>query len=187
MRLSVQFLTILSMIGTGLGMAWLYDLYAWARKKLHLRFLLTFFFDVIYWLFFSFVVLFVLMKVNEGRLRVTLFFALFIGGILYFKIFSHPFMAVWDEIVRVVVALFRFIVRIIQMLLISPIKWILAGILTLVIGFCTGLWKGIWMLLRWFYRPFSFFFRLLKKFALALVRKVGKMIARLIKRKPRDE
>lgn len=187
MTLSIQLHTLLSMVATGIGMAWVFDLYAWSRDKLRLRKILTFIFDIGYWIAFALTVLAVLYNVNEGRLRITLFFAILIGGLFYFQFLSRPFLQVWDRLIALLVRVLKFILRLIKIIIYNPIFWLVTTLFGVVLWLATGLWKVVATLSRWLSRPFIAFFRRIQQLSLALVHKIGKMIVQLFKRKPRDE
>lgn len=187
MTLTVQLYTILAMLGTGAGMAWVYDLYTWARYKLRIRKFLTFILDVGYWIAFATMVLMVLYNVNEGRLRFTLFFAILFGGVLYFQFFSQPFLSIWDRLVLLIVQIVKFILHTLQIVLYQPVLWILMTLIGVIVRLSKGLWKVITVLTRWISRPFIVFFRRIYQLALALIRNIGKMIIQFFQKKPPDE
>lgn len=187
MTLAVQLQTLLAMAATGVGMAWIFDLYTWTRQKIRIRKILTFIFDVGYWIAFALTVLLVLYNVNEGRLRVTLFFAILMGGILYFQILSKPFLKVWDGLVSIIVRTCKLIFRMLHLLIYTPIRWLILTVLGVLLWLSAGLWKVSSTLARWLSRPFILIYRKIHHLAIALVLKIGKMIVQLFKRKPRDE
>ncbi len=187
MTLSIQLQTLLSMVATGMGMAWVFDLYTWCREKLHLRKILTFLFDIGYWIAFALTVLAVLYNVNEGKLRITLFFAILIGGFFYFQFLSRPFLKIWDGFVDLIIRIVKFIFRLVKILIYTPIFWLVSTLIGVMLWLATGLWKVVVTISRWMSRPFIAFFNRIHHLAIALVQKIGKMIVQLFKKKPRDE
>ncbi len=187
MTLTTQFSTLLAMALTGLSMAWIYDLYTWARAQIRLHKIFTFVFDIAYWVLFAITVLAVLYNVNQGKIRISILFSILIGGILYFQWISGPFMRVWNTIVALLVRIAKLIFRMITILLYRPVVWIL----TLVFGILMSIGTGLWKLLRWLFywgsRPFIVISQKTSRLVLAEFRKVGKMIVHLVKKKPRDE
>lgn len=171
MTLSVQVATLFSMIGAGMGMAWAYDLYTWARRKIRPHPFVTFIFDFFYWILFAFLVFLVLTKVNAGKIRIPLFFALLFGGIAYFRFFSEPFLAFWESFVNVMLRIVRVILHILYTLLYRPIRWIILTVFAIMTTIGLGLWNII---------------QKIGKLALALVYRLGKIITRIGK-KTNDE
>lgn len=187
MTLTVQFHSLLAMAVAGISMAWAYDLYSWGRKLLRLRRWTTFILDVTYWVCFAVVVLLVLYRVNEGMVRIGLYAAILVGGILYFQFLSRPFLRIWDRCVALVVHIVRVIVRLLQVILWQPLVWIF----TIVFGGIAWIGAGLWHVLRWAVRivgsPLYAIYHRFVQFALAHARKIGKMIVHFVKRKPKDE
>jgi spore cortex biosynthesis protein YabQ len=171
MTLSVQVATLFSMIGAGMGMAWAYDLYTWARRMIRPHPFVTFIFDLFYWILFAFLVFLVLTKVNAGKIRFTLFIALLFGGMVYFRFFSEPFLKLWEILVNGMLRIVRAILHILYNLFYRPIRWILLSVLAIM----TTIGLGIWTLIQ-----------KIGKLALALVSRLGKIITRIGK-KTKDE
>lgn len=187
MMLTIQFSTLLAMFGTGIAMAWVFDVYTWFRDRLHFKRWMTFILDVLYWIVFAITVLLILYSVNQGRIRLPIFFMLLLGGLLYFQLLSMPFLRLWELIVTIVMRLAHFLWRILQILLIRPITWIFSTLFSLIFWIGTGLWKVVTILFAWLGRPFIAIYRTVQHFVFALIQKLGKMVIRLLGRNPKDE
>lgn len=187
MTLSTQLSTLLAMTATGLSMAWIFDLYTWGRAQIRVHKIISFVFDLVYWVLFAFTVLAVLYYVNQGKIRISILFAILLGGILYFQLLSRPFLRIWNSIIAVIVRIVRFIYQLLLMLIYRPIVWVLTTLLGIAIGIGAGLWKLLRSILYWGSRPFIAISHNISRWVLAQFQKVGKMIVQLLKKKPHDE
>lgn len=187
MTLAIQFSTLMAMFGTGMAMAWVFDLYTWFRHRLHIRKGMTFVFDLLYWIVFAITVLLVLYSVNQGRIRIPIFLMMLIGGLIYFQFLSKPFLHLWEYVVTLITRFVHFVWRFLQIFLIRPVSWLVSTLLSLIVWTSTGLWKVIRVIFIWLSRPFIAIYRKVQQFVLALTRKIGKMIIQLLGRKPKDE
>ena len=88
MNLNNQFLTMALMIGCGLGLGMIFDIYRVLTDKLNLSRWIIAILDIIYGLIAAVAVFRVLYYSNYGQLRFFIFVALILGIYLYYKWFS---------------------------------------------------------------------------------------------------
>jgi spore cortex biosynthesis protein YabQ len=125
MTLTTQLYTMLSMVGMGiwLGMSLdTYNRFSRYKKRLHwLRFIN----DLIFWIVQGLILFFILLEVNEGEVRFYIFIALLCGYAAYKGLFESYYKRALEIIIRIAVSTYRFLVRLVNVLLIHPSKVIL--------------------------------------------------------------
>lgn len=92
--LKIQGYVFLTSIYSGLLIGIVYDVYRVFRYFLKPKKVATWIEDLIFWILIAFIVFLVLIKSTWGELRGYIFFGLFIGAFLYFKVLSeHAYIA----------------------------------------------------------------------------------------------
>jgi spore cortex biosynthesis protein YabQ len=126
--MSNQALVFLTTVLIGFFIGFVYDLFRVLRRIVRHANLLTSLEDVLYWLFVSLFMFYVMLDRNYGEIRFFTIFGAFLGMILYFCTISKLFMAVSMTIVmfikRVCLVLFTIVMtpfRLIYKLLEKPI------------------------------------------------------------------
>lgn len=163
MTLQVQFLTIFMMFCGGLLLGMLFDLIRVLSGKLRLPRWMLPIADIFYWIVATILVFRLLIYSNEGQVRVFIFLGILIGICFYFGLLSMWVIRLILLLIRIVVALYRFFVRMTHILLIRPIVGIYR-LLVLFLGFMAALaiflYKimiqllyPLWRLLLWMIRP----------------------------------
>ncbi|WP_370644789.1 spore cortex biosynthesis protein YabQ [Sporosarcina sp. ACRSL] len=142
MSLSVQFLSLLAMIGTGIGAGVLMDLIgtgvdATGKKSIIRRYAVPI--EVIGWILIGCATFYVLFIVRDGAWRMYDPVAQICGLLLYASIFHRPF---------------RFLGRILNMLIIKPIWFII----TLVVKIIYQLYKLVVKIVSILLSPFIFLY-----------------------------
>lgn len=163
MTLSTQFLTILSMVGTGLFIGTSHEtLRRFERIWLSVG-LFRYSVEIVFWLTQAIIVYLVLFLVNEGVIRFFVFLALLLGYAMYQSLIAWWYRRVLDTVIDIGVRIFRWIVRLVHWIVIKPIVG-LALFLWLIIVKLTQLLFMIIKVLLW---PFlligRFLYRLLPK------------------------
>lgn len=133
MTLHVQFMTIIMMVSGGfyLGMALdTFRRFSWHWKK---RAFLKYFLEIGFWLVQSLILFYVLYRVNNGELRLYVFLSCLLGFATYQALASNIYKQLLESIVRILRTIYRFFERLIQVLVITPIVWILKTIYMMVL------------------------------------------------------
>jgi spore cortex biosynthesis protein YabQ len=126
MSLNNQFLTLGLMIGSGLGLGIIFDIYRVMTGKLHLKRWLIAILDVLYGMVAAVAVFRVLYYSNQGQLRLFIFIGLMLGIYFYYKWFS--WMIIWVVVMIIQCVLWCWNVLIVQpTLLIYKILLIILG------------------------------------------------------------
>ncbi|MGE7879970.1 spore cortex biosynthesis protein YabQ [Peribacillus muralis] len=145
MTLSIQFYTLLAMIGMGSGFGAALDTYSRFLKRSERKRWVVFIHDFLFWIIQGLLIFYVLFLVNEGELRFYLFLALFCGFAAYQALFKGLYQHFLEFLIRLVIKLARFIINSVHMLIFLPIKWVLVSILAIAVG----LGKFALALLKW--------------------------------------
>lgn len=152
MTLQVQVFTMLAMILSGIYVGVVRETYNRFKHHWHKYAFLTMMAEVLFWLTQTVLLFYVLYRVNNGELRVYLFFALLLGFSIY--------RALLQFLYREMLELF---VRAIKSLIIDPIIWIvrvcvsvvlslyrmLKAVVLFLIGLLMSCIKVLFRLLRW--------------------------------------
>ncbi|HLR74797.1 MAG TPA: spore cortex biosynthesis protein YabQ [Virgibacillus sp.] len=133
MTLDVQLITMLSMIIGGFYLGMAHDTYRrfapyWKEKTFF-----VYLFEISFWLSQTGILFFLLYKVNAGELRLYIFAACLLGFSIYQVVAANIYKKVLEFVIRIIVAIYRWCRKVIQVLLITPLKWIFHIILTLIL------------------------------------------------------
>lgn len=160
MNLHTQWATLLWMLACGgiLGIA--FDSYRVVSGQLRFPRWSVHVLDLCYWIAASFFVFNTLYQVNQGELRFYVFLGLFIGVWIHFLFLSVLTERFVVNLIWIVRKIYRFTVRLIEILVIAPVKWAFKG-LRVLLGFIwvIVLFLGrvtlspIWKLFIWASRP----------------------------------
>lgn len=96
----------------------LYDIFRILRKSFKTVDFITYIEDIVFWILTGLILLYSIFKFNNGELRLYIFLGIALGAILYNLIFSNVF-------VKINVKIILFVKKIIDFLLIKPIKCVL--------------------------------------------------------------
>lgn len=167
MTLSVQFYTLLAMIGMGSLFGATLDTYQRFLKRNKRKRWIVFLNDLLFWLIQGIVIFYVLFLVNFGELRFYLFLALLCGFSAYQALFKGLYNSMLEQLIRLGKGTIRLLYRTIYLLIYQPIKGlylVLAAIILYLYGLLLALVKTVWVVIKWLLKtilkPFSW---LLKK------------------------
>ncbi|WP_158738509.1 spore cortex biosynthesis protein YabQ [Alteribacillus sp. YIM 98480] len=125
MSLAVQFQTMFAMVAMGLVLGMNLDFY----HRLTIRSVKAFWarlaWDLLFWLVQVLLVFYVLLHVNEGELRIYIFFSIAAGFFIYRRYGRSPFIKTMELGFSIVRWTRRTIAALIRIFIISPIKFIL--------------------------------------------------------------
>ncbi|KWW12442.1 MULTISPECIES: spore cortex biosynthesis protein YabQ [Peribacillus] len=145
MTLTIQFYTLLAMIGMGSGFGAALDTYSRFLKRSERKRWIVFIHDFLFWIIQGLLIFYVLFLVNEGEFRFYLFLALFCGFAAYQALFKGFYQRLLELLIHLVIKLARFITNSVHMLIFLPIKWVIVSIIAIVMG----LGKFAFALLKW--------------------------------------
>lgn len=133
MTLSVQFITMIAMVLSGFYLGIIRDTYMRFTPYWKKRIILTYFMEICFWLTQTVLLFYVLFRVNGGELRLYIFAACLLGFSIYQVFAANSYKKILEQIIRVLTATYRFIERIIRVLIIAPIVWIVKALLLLIV------------------------------------------------------
>lgn len=119
--------------------------------------------DIVYWIVATILVFRLLLYSNEGQVRVFIFLGLGIGVCFYFALLSNLVIHLTLLIIRIIIALYRFLAKTVEIVLIKPIIG-LYRLTVIILGFLLAvaiflyrivlqLLYPFWRLLLWMTRP----------------------------------
>ncbi|MBT2668195.1 MULTISPECIES: spore cortex biosynthesis protein YabQ [Bacillaceae] len=145
MTLTIQFYTLLAMIGMGSGFGAALDTYSRFLNRSERKRWIVFIHDFLFWIIQGLLIFYVLFLVNEGEFRLYLFLALLCGFSAYQALFKGFYQRLLEFLIILVIKLARFIANSVHMLIFLPIKWVLVSVLAIIIG----IGKFVLALLKW--------------------------------------
>lgn len=145
MNLTIQFYTLLAMIGMGSGFGAALDTYSRFLNRSERKRWIVFIHDFLFWIIQGLLIFYVLFLVNEGEFRLYLFLALLCGFSAYQALFKGFYQRFLEFLIILVIKLARFIANSVHMLIFLPIKWVIVSILAIIIG----IGKFVLALLKW--------------------------------------
>jgi spore cortex biosynthesis protein YabQ len=145
MSLTIQFYTLLAMIGMGSGFGAALDTYSRFLNRSERKRWIVFIHDFLFWIIQGLLIFYVLFLVNEGEFRLYLFLALLCGFSAYQALFKGFYQRFLEFLIILVIKLARFIANSVHMLIFLPIKWVIVSILAIIIG----IGKFVLALLKW--------------------------------------
>lgn len=160
MNLHTQWATLLWMFACGGIMGIAFDSYRVVSGQLRFPRWSVHILDLFYWIAASLFVFRTLYHVNQGELRFYVFLGLFIGVWIHFLFLSFITERFVVNLIKVVQKIYRITIRILELAVLTPLKWLLKS-LRVLLGF---LWivlffmgrvtlSPIWKLLTWVTRP----------------------------------
>lgn len=123
MTLSVQFLTMLSMIGMGSLFGASLDTYQRFLKRPLRKSWVVFINDILFWLLQGLAIFYILFLVNEGELRFYIFLALLCGFAAYQALMKNIYLKLLEIVISTIISIYYFIVKVIRLLIIRPVQF----------------------------------------------------------------
>ncbi|RFU62652.1 spore cortex biosynthesis protein YabQ [Peribacillus glennii] len=165
MTLSVQFYTLLAMIGMGSYFGAALDTYNRFLKRSKRKSWIVFINDFLFWVVQGLIIFYVLFLVNEGELRLYSFIALFCGFSAYQALMKGLFLRCLEAVIKFILATGNFIAKSFQILIYHPIKWLAGGVIFLLIGLLKVIFfmfrqvlKVIYSVIKIMVKPFRWLF-----------------------------
>lgn len=148
MSLTVQFYTMLAMFGMGSWIGAALDTYGrFLQRPKRARWLL-FINDLTFWIVQGLIIFYVLLLVNEGELRFYVFLALLCGYAAYQSLFQSFYMNFLEHLIRFVISTYKIIAKLINTLIIKPIRYLLHLFVLLLIG----VWSFILVIVKFLFK-----------------------------------
>lgn len=133
MTLDIQLITILSMIIGGFYLGIAHETYRRFTPYWKHHTFLVYFLEVSFWLSQTGILFFLLYKVNAGELRLYIFAACLLGYSIYQVVAATIYKKLLELMIRFIVSIYRGCRKVIQILLITPLKWLFNLLLMILI------------------------------------------------------
>lgn len=100
----------------------------WKRRRF-----LAYFMEISFWLTQTMLLYYLLFRVNSGELRFYVFVAVLLGFSVYQVLVANAYQWLLEHIIRIMLKCFRFIESVINILIITPVKFIIQLVVTCVL------------------------------------------------------
>ncbi|WP_026693210.1 spore cortex biosynthesis protein YabQ [Peribacillus kribbensis] len=148
MTLTTQFYTLLSIVGMGCYFGAALDTYNLFLKRSKRNGFIVFVNDLLFWVVQGLLTFYILFLVNEGELRFYLFLALLCGFSIYQALLKKLYMRMLLILISIVKKMARIFMKIVILLLWSPLKWILFTAIAILLTIGRGLFSLAKLLLK---------------------------------------
>lgn len=133
MTLNIQFFTMISMVLGGFYLGIMQDTFRrvsihWKKKAI-----IAYFMEICFWLSQTMVLFYVLFRVNDGELRVYVFAACLLGFSAYQALAASHYKRLLERIIQMVNTVLRFAERLLQILIVTPVKFIIHLLMTMIL------------------------------------------------------
>ncbi|MBN6889737.1 spore cortex biosynthesis protein YabQ [Cytobacillus horneckiae] len=170
MTLTTQFMTMLSMIGMGALFGAGLDTYQRFLKRPTRKGWIVFINDILFWLLQGLAVFYILFLVNQGELRLYIFLALLCGFAAYQSLLKNIYVKLLEIFISIVISIYRFLVKVVQVLLVHPVRALISMVIALVIMLVKGVLillktaaKLVWAMIKIIFLPMRWLMRLIWK------------------------
>ena len=161
MTLTVQFYTMVSMVAMGLWLGIAMDTYSRFLHPHRKKSFWLYINDVIFWLLQGLLIFYVLFLVNEGTLRLYVFFALLCGYAAYRALFQQLYRHSLERIIIITITIMSVIKSLVTNLVYRPILFILKLLLSLCMMLVSIITTIFWFIIKLFWVPVKWGFLLL--------------------------
>lgn len=177
MTLDVQFMTMISMIlgGFYLGLAletFRRFSFAWKNNTF-----LLYFMEICFWLTQSFILFYLLFRVNGGDIRLYVIIASFFGFAAYKALASKVYVRILERLITIGNSIYRFSIKLFNGIIITPIKFIIHFVINLLKWVVKGIIAILTFLLTIIFGPILW---LLKKVYHLLPKRVHNILYKLV-------
>jgi spore cortex biosynthesis protein YabQ len=161
MTLSVQFATILAMILGGIYLGAAIETFRRFEPYWKKRIVFSYLIEISFWLLQTLILFYLLYLVNQGELRLYIFLAVFCGYASYKGLFEGFYKNILERFIELFVTTYRFLHRVINQFIITPIKKLVQAIIVLILWIWTAVLWVIMFALKIVFYPFRFISRIL--------------------------
>ncbi|MCP3742310.1 spore cortex biosynthesis protein YabQ [Rossellomorea sp. BNER] len=159
MTLTTQFYTMLAMVGMGALFGAMLDTYQRFLNRSARKKWLVFLNDFLFWILQALLIFYILFSVNFGEVRIYIFLALLCGFSAYQALLKRNYLHLLEIMIKLVISIYDFIVKVLKKLVYSPIKWMIFLIISLVLF----LLKSLLSLILFIFKIIRFFVKLILK------------------------
>jgi spore cortex biosynthesis protein YabQ len=148
MTLSVQFYTMLAMVGMGSVFGAALDTYnRFLNRKTKKRWL-VFLNDFLFWILQALFIFYILFSVNFGEVRFYIFVALLCGFAGYQALLKDFYKKALERVIQGSISFYRFLVKLAANLIYSPVKWLILLLVSILVGLAKGIWSVLGFVIK---------------------------------------
>ncbi|WP_058305659.1 spore cortex biosynthesis protein YabQ [Gracilibacillus massiliensis] len=125
MTLSTQFITMISMVLSGVYLGASYHTFKRLERLWLSSITWKYLLEILFWLLQAVVLYVILFLINEGILRFYVFLAVICGYAMFKSLIEQVFSRILDVIFRILHDIYRFLYRTIELLIVRPIIFII--------------------------------------------------------------
>ncbi|MBO9131310.1 spore cortex biosynthesis protein YabQ [Bacillus sp. 165] len=162
MSLTVQFYTMLSMIGMGAWVGVALDTYQRFLKRSTRKKWIVFIHDILFWIVQALIVFYTLLLMNEAELRFYVFIALACGFAAYQSLLKAWYIRILERIIYICIQTYLFLAKLVKVLIIRPILFLVQVIVAILL-----------FLIKFIQKICFFIFKILKKISFILFKIVA--------------
>ncbi|MFP7495449.1 spore cortex biosynthesis protein YabQ [Terribacillus saccharophilus] len=177
MTLTVQFLTIVSMIAGGVYLGAAMDTFRRFERHWKKQIVMRYIMECGFWLMQTLLLFFLLFQVNQGEMRFYILLALLCGFAGYRALFQTSYQRILELLIRIIRQTLFILRRILQVLIVTPIRLLVQGVLLLAGGAAALLWKLILLVLSILFYPIRLVGRIVWKLTPGKYRKIYSKLA----------
>lgn len=155
MTLSVQFVTLFTMIAGGFYLGLAKDTLRRFAPLWEKRFFLRYAIEITFWLMNTAILYYVLFLVNAGELRIVLFVAVLLGFSIYQALASAIYVRILEVFIRVGTIFFSWVSKVGSVLLVRPIQFIFRTLKKCLFWVLSGIAIVIIFILKVVFSPFK--------------------------------
>lgn len=134
MTLTVQFYTMLVMVGMGGWIGVTLDTHGRFLKRPTRARWVVFINDLLFWIVQGLILFYLLLLVNEGELRIYIFLAVLCGYAAYQSLLKGSYLKFLELIILTSLAIYRFVMKVGNLLLVRPIIGLIQFIFVIILG-----------------------------------------------------
>lgn len=154
MTLSVQFVTLFTMIAGGFYLGLAKDTLRRFAPLWEKRFFLRYAIEITFWLMNTAILYYVLFLVNAGELRIIFFVAVLLGFSIYQALASAIYLRLLEGCIRVGKVIASGVSKVISVLLIRPIQFIFRTVMKCIFWLFSSIAIVIFFILKVIFSPF---------------------------------
>lgn len=125
MTLNIQFLTMITMITGGFYLGMAHETFRYFSPYWRKKVILTYVLELSFWLSHTFLLFYLLYRVNGGEIRLYVFIACLFGFSIYQGLMVNLYKRLLERLIRVVTSIARALKKIFVILVIKPLKGVL--------------------------------------------------------------
>lgn len=119
------------------------------------RLFLTYFLEILFWMTQAGILFYILYQVNQGELRVYIILACFLGFSVYQALVKPAYKKLLEYVIQVFKTIYRGIEKLINLLFISPLRWIFLTFYRMIKTILFGIFKTMAWLCLFLFTPFQ--------------------------------